>query len=527
MRGSTHRWLLVTAAVLAACTDTPVAGPDDPPLPDASLAADAADDRYIVVFDDRVGAPDELTDQLVRAFGGTVHFRYLHALKGFAATLPEAALDGIGRNPSVRYIEPDGIATVDGDQNAPSWGLNRIDENDLPMDGFYHWDFDGTGVRAYILDTGIRTDHVDFGGRASVGYDAIGDGKNGQDCHGHGTHVAGTVGGTNYGVAKNVALVAVRVLNCSGSGSWSQVIAGIDWVTGDHDAGEHAVANMSLGGGLSQSVNDAVARSVADGVTYAVAAGNSNANACNYSPASAPSALTVGSTTSTDARSSFSSWGTCLDLFAPGSSIVSDYYTSATATATMSGTSMASPHVAGVAALYLQANPGSSPAQVESGIEGIATAGKVTDPAGSPNLLLYSLVAAGAPLPPPPPPPPAPDPVATEIHSHDLDGTSWKTGKRGWKASATLLVHDGYHRPVEGVTMSGTWSGGYTGNGSCVTTSSGTCSMPTPTINNGAISTGFTLFGLSKAGLTYNDKENADPDGDSLPAGTAINIPRP
>ena len=205
-------------------------------------------------------------------------------------------------------------------------------------------------MKAYIIDTGIRTTHSQFGGRAISGYDAIDGALPAADCNGHGTHVAGTVGGSTYGVAKAVSLVAVRVLNCSGSGSTSGVIAGIDWVTGNHQAGQPAVANMSLGGGASSSLDTAVRNSIADGVTYALAAGNDNTNACNSSPARTAEALTVGSTTSSDARSSFSNYGTCVDIFAPGSSITSAWHTSDTATNTISGTSMAAPHVAGAAA---------------------------------------------------------------------------------------------------------------------------------------------------------------------------------
>jgi subtilisin family serine protease len=258
-------------------------------------------------------------------------------------------------------------------------------------------------VTAYIIDTGIRLSHEQFGGRAVSGFDAV-DGGSADDCNGHGTHVAGTVGGTTYGVAKSVRLVAVRVLGCNGSGSTSGVIAGIDWVTGNHATGAPAVANMSLGGGASTALDNAVNASINDGVTYAIAAGNSNANACNTSPARVPNAITVGATTSSDARSSFSNYGTCLDVFAPGSSITSAWHTSNSATNTISGTSMAAPHVAGVAALALGAVPSDTPAAVRTKIVNSATQGVVGNPgSGSPNLLLYSPLTPGTTPPPPPP----------------------------------------------------------------------------------------------------------------------------
>jgi subtilisin family serine protease len=253
-------------------------------------------------------------------------------------------------------------------------------------------------VRVYIIDTGIRTGHGEFGGRASSGFTSITDGLGTDDCHGHGTHVSGTVGGTVYGVAKGVSLIAVRVLDCGGSGTTAGVIAGVDWVTGNHV--KPAVANMSLGGGASSTLDAAVSNSVTAGVTYAIAAGNSSADACNYSPARTPTAITVGATTSTDARASYSNYGTCLDLFGPGSSITSAWNTSNTATNTISGTSMATPHVAGVAALVLQGNPAWSPAQVAGELTSNASTGKVGSPGtGSPNLLLYSGSGGGPPPP--------------------------------------------------------------------------------------------------------------------------------
>jgi subtilisin family serine protease len=397
-----RRLLLLALPVLSACADwaDDVAGPAVQNLAAPVAAAQGSvADRYIIVFRNDVQDPDALSNALAAQFGGTVHFRYAHAIKGFAATLPASSIAGISRNPNVSYIEPDGLVAASGtDFTVSSWGLDRIDQRDLPLSNSYTWNSDGSNVRAYIIDTGIRTTHSAFGGRASVGYDALG--GNGQDCNGHGTHVAGTVGGAEYGVARNVTLVAVRVLDCGGSGTTAGVIAGVNWVTAN--AQKPAVANMSLGGGLSSSLNQAVTNAVSSGVTFAVAAGNSNANACNYSPASAGSALTVGATTITDARASYSNYGTCVDLFAPGSSITSSWNNSDTGTNTISGTSMASPHVAGVAALYLSTsgNSNATPGQVETAVEGAATVGKVTSPGtGSPNLLLYN-VFGGSPPPP-------------------------------------------------------------------------------------------------------------------------------
>jgi subtilisin family serine protease len=323
------------------------------------------------------------------ARGVTVLYRYSAALNGFAAAMPASSVQALRQNPEVEYIEVDQVVSIDTIQSPATWGIDRIDQRNLPLSNSYTYNNTGAGVRAYIIDTGISTTHNEFGGRASIGADTVGDGQNGNDCNGHGTHVAGTVGGTTYGVAKEVSLVAVRVLNCSGSGTTAGVIAGVDWVKAN--AVKPAVANMSLGGGLSSSLDTAVNNAINSGVTFAVAAGNSNRDACKYSPARAAAAITVGATTSTDARASYSNFGKCLDLFAPGSSITSAWYSSDTATNTISGTSMATPHVAGVAALYLQSNPTATPAEVSSAIIANATTGKVTSAGrNSPNRLLFT-----------------------------------------------------------------------------------------------------------------------------------------
>jgi len=375
--------LLLAAAVPALAENkgpaAPLLGQDSP---------DALAGRYIVVFKDGVGPA--AVDAALARLEGRVLFRYGAALQGFAAELPDQAVEALRRNPHVAYIEVDSVVTIDATQSPATWGIDRIDQRNLPLSNSYTYNYTGAGVRAYIIDTGIRITHNEFGGRASIGTDTVGDGQNGNDCNGHGTHVAGTVGGATYGVAKEVSLLAVRVLNCSGSGTTSGVIAGVDWVTAN--AIKPAVANMSLGGVASTSLDNAVSNSIASGVTYSIAAGNSNRNACNFSPARVAGAITVGATTSTDARASYSNYGSCLDLFAPGSSITSAWHTSNTATNTISGTSMAAPHVAGVAALYLQANPSATPQQVRDAIVNNATSGVVSNPGrNSPNKLLYSL----------------------------------------------------------------------------------------------------------------------------------------
>ncbi|XBV87167.1 S8 family peptidase [Deinococcus sonorensis KR-87] len=321
--------------------------------------------------------------------GVTMKQVYGTALTGFAAQLSAQNLAQLRADSRVKYIEQDQVVKLSAVQSGPTWGLDRVDQRNLPLDSSYTYLNTASNVTAYIVDTGINTSNTDFGGRATVGNDQIGDGQNGIDCNGHGTHVAGTVGGSKYGVAKSVRLVAVRVLDCSGSGSNSGVIAGVNWVA--TNAVKPAVANMSLGGGASQALDDAVTAAVNKGVTFAVAGGNDNANACNSSPARAAAAITVGATTNTDARASFSNYGSCLDIFAPGQNITSDWIGSTTATNTISGTSMATPHVAGAAALVLGANPSYTPAQVATTLTGNATTGKVTSAGtGSPNRLLYT-----------------------------------------------------------------------------------------------------------------------------------------
>ena len=441
----------VAALVLPFAATAANAAPANDPAPVRGTdRAGAIRDEYIVVM--KQNAPKgSVADakRSARGEGGQVHFTYDMALSGFSATLPSRALEALRNNRNVDYIEADQRVSLSATQSNPTWGLDRVDQRNLPLSSSYTYNATGSGVTAYIIDTGILSSHSDFGGRVGSGYTAISDGRGTTDCNGHGTHVSGTVGGATYGVAKSVTLKPVRVLDCSGSGTDSGVIAGIDWVTGNKSG--PAVANMSLGGGVSSALDTAVQNSINAGVTYAVAAGNdSGANACNGSPSRVGPALTVGSTTSTDARSSFSNIGSCLDLFAPGSSITSDWYTSNTATNTISGTSMATPHVTGVAALYLQGNPSASPATVSSAIVNGATSGVVTNAGtGSPNKLLYSLLGGGTPPPP---------------SGQLLGNAGFESGNTVWAASSGV-IDSSTGRPAR----SGSWKAWLDGYGSAHT----------------------------------------------------------
>ncbi|TDC35623.1 S8 family peptidase [Micromonospora sp. 15K316] len=404
--GLAHRSVLVgvaTLSLLAAATPALAAEPTGTIR--AAGGATAVADSYIVVFKDTAVGRDSVSDnahRLAGRHGGSVARTYDTALRGFEARVDEKAAARIAADPAVAYVEQNHTVSIAGTQpNPPSWGLDRIDQRNLPLNSSYTYPNTASNVRAYIIDTGIRFTHNDFGGRAVSGYDAI-DGGAADDCNGHGTHVAGTVGGSAYGVAKGVQLVGVRVLNCQGSGTNAQVVAGIDWVTAN--AVKPAVANMSLGGSANSAIDTAVTNSINSGITYAVAAGNGDIfgnrqNACNYSPARVGPAITVGATQNNDAAASFSNYGTCVDILAPGVNITSAWYTSNTATNTISGTSMASPHVAGVAALVLSAGPGLTPQQVRDNLVNNSTPNVLTNlGTGTPNRLLY--VVNGSTPPP-------------------------------------------------------------------------------------------------------------------------------
>jgi subtilisin family serine protease len=377
--------LLPTVAAATALTSTSALATTDAP----------ASSSYLVTLAPGTGSVGSVVGTLTARYGGQVRFTYTHALRGYSVTLPSSAAKALASDPLVSLVEPNVPVSINDVQNGAQYDLDRTDQRS-GLDGKYTYGATGAGVTAYDLDTGIRPTHVDFGGRASVGYDAIGDGQNGIDCNGHGTHTAGSIGSATYGMAKQVKIVAVRVLACDGSGSADQIIAGLDWVTGH--AVKPAVANMSIGTqvGTSSTIDAAVRGLVNSGVPIAVSAGNGYGNglyaedACTHSPSDEPLALTVSAVNNTDSKPIWANYGTCVDLFAGGVDVNSTWYTSDTATSLDTGTSMASPHVAGAAALYLSTNPSATPAQVASFLTSQATAGAVKSPgSGSPNKLLY------------------------------------------------------------------------------------------------------------------------------------------
>ncbi|RZG85220.1 S8 family peptidase [Acinetobacter pittii] len=348
--------------------------------------------QYIVILNKDVGSSNEFAQGIAKQHGGKVLQTYDAVLKGFAIYLPDVAstafVEAMKKNPKVVSVENDTIMKIDATtQSNPDWGLDRIDQKNLPLDSAYSYLQTGSGTTAYIVDTGILYTHQQFSGRVLSGYTAISDGNGTNDCHGHGTHVAGTVGGSTYGVAKNVSLVPIRILGCDGSGASSNVIAGLDWIL--KNGKKPAVVNMSLGGEANASLDSAVENLFNNGYVMVVAAGNSNTDACSSSPARVSKAITVAATDSTDTRASYSNYGSCVDIFAPGSQINSSWIGSNTATKVLNGTSMATPHVVGVVAEMLQSTPTATPQTISNNLLNQASNNVVKNPSGSPNRLLY------------------------------------------------------------------------------------------------------------------------------------------
>ena len=398
--------LVMSVAVPLAAT--PAKAPSPQPAPAAAPATDS--DVYIVATNGTVRA-----EAVADRYGVTVRHTYEATIQGFSATMTVDQVGSVLGDPAVAYVQRDVPHHTTGTQaDPPSWGLDRVDQRALPLDASYTYPNDAAAVHAYVIDTGVRTTHADFGGRAESGYDAV-DGGTADDCHGHGTHVAGTIAGTAHGVAKGARVVAVRVLDCDGGGTTESVLAGVDWVAAN--AKKPAVANMSLGGGPDGALDDGVRRAIASGVTFSLSAGNGTGGearpACSQSPARVAEALTVSATDREDSRARWANVGGCVDLFAPGVGIVSAWGASDNATRSLSGTSMAAPHVTGAAALYLADHPAATPPEVAAAVVAGATPGVVRDPmTGTPNLLLH--VGEAVPTcPPPTDPSPSPEPSPT------------------------------------------------------------------------------------------------------------------
>ena len=456
--------------------------------------------RYIVRLRDSVVSASAVSKELAQAHGLRLGRTYTHAFPGFSARMTPAAATALRRHPLVATVEADQVVRIDainaaagGVQTAAPWGLDRIDQRDLPLDTTYRFERSGQGVRVHVVDTGILSSHSEFAGRVAPGHDLVADGYGTNDCNGHGTHVAGTIGGLRWGVAKDVTLVPVRVLDCQGSGLLSTVLAGLDLVAAD--TLRPAVVNLSVSSRRSELFNAAVATLEARGLTVVVAAGNSASDACLMSPASAPTALTVGASTSLDERASWSNRGPCVDLYAPGSGIVSAWHTATDAAAMLSGTSMAAPHASGVAALALAANPAATPGEVRRFVTEQATRDVVRDGdlAGDPAARAALLYA-----------PPTGAPSARTVGIAALvvqPSTAGSDGRIRAHVAAVVAGHDGkgWTEGIAGATVRGRFQFG--GLAACTTDAQGRCTLSGCTVQRPADAGTFTVLSIVGDGL--------------------------
>jgi subtilisin family serine protease len=465
----------------------------------STTTASPIKNQYIVVLQTGSDLPAQAAAAIAKQHGGQVLFTYNRAIRGFAVRIPEQAtsafLTAMQKNPQVSYVEEDTLMQTNTiTQSNPVWGLDRIDQHNLPLSKSFNYNKTGSGVNAYIVDTGILASHQEFNGRVQTGYSAIADNNGTNDCNGHGTHVAGTVGGSTYGIAKNVGLVPVRVLDCAGSGAMSGVIAGLDWII--QNGRKPAVVNMSLGGSAYSTLDTAIDNLFNNGYVPVVAAGNSNTDACTSSPARAGKAITVAATDSTDTRASYSNYGSCVDLFAPGSQITSAWIGSNSSAATASGTSMASPHVAGVVATMLENNSTATPQSITDQLLNQSTINLIQNPMSSPNRLLYNLIDTQTITPVP----------SIIAHISKLNATTLRYRNGTWRANVTISVVDSNNLAVPNATVTGSFSVGGS-NLNCTTNSLGQCQINSGTIKS-ATQTTFNVNNISGSNLTYAASSN-------------------
>lgn len=465
----------------------------------STTTASPIKNQYIVVLQAGSDLPAQAAAAIAKQHGGQVLFTYNRAIRGFAVRIPEQAtsafLTAMQKNPQVSYVEEDTLMQANTiTQSNPVWDLDRIDQHNLPLSKSFNYNKTGSGVNAYIVDTGILASHQEFNGRVQTGYSAIADNNGTNDCNGHGTHVAGTVGGSTYGIAKNVGLVPVRVLDCAGSGAMSGVIAGLDWII--QNGRKPAVVNMSLGGSAYSTLDTAIDNLFNNGYVPVVAAGNSNTDACTSSPARAGKAITVAATDSTDTRASYSNYGSCVDLFAPGSQITSAWIGSNSSAATASGTSMASPHVAGVVATMLENNSTATPQSITDQLLNQSTINLIQNPMSSPNRLLYNLIDTQTITPVP----------SIIAHISKLNATTLRYRNGTWRANVTISVVDSNNLAVPNATVTGSFSVGGS-NLNCTTNSLGQCQINSGTIKS-ATQTTFNVNNISGSNLTYAASSN-------------------